>query len=462
MNLSNFDQHVDPTIMNRGYNYFLNDFVDRPQQTEQGIWRTKVYGTYPYHVEIHVNPENQDEIESWSCDCPYDHGPVCKHIVAALFAIGEDEKSEPAASDRKKAASPAQKRQKIFDKATRENLQEFIKECFEILDGFENHFLAYFAELLDEDSDQKYRTIINNYIKAAEGPDGYIDYSSAHILTQPLWDLNNKAEELLYSDDIRECLVLCQTLIEEVSEITIYMDQSTGGADDALYSAFNTLAGLIEKAPPIIKDELFEWCFNEFSKQKYANYGFQSNFLYLLPQFITSRDQEKQFFTLLEHQIALAEQSQYSNYRVTRLINTKIEYLQENNRDEEALHLLEDNIHFWEFRMKLVDRALNDSDFKQAKKLCKEGIKKAKEEDHRGNITRWKEKLYEIAELEEDIPTIRKLAKELFFNGYNMQWYSALKKTYPKDEWPDKCEELINHIRRPQAARRLWKRQYNG
>jgi hypothetical protein len=57
--------------------------------------------------------------------------------------------------------------------------------------------------------------------------------------------------------------------------------------------------------------------------------------------------------------------------------------------------------------------------------------------------------LNQIAKAEEEIPVIRKRAKELFLNRYSMQWYRALKKTYPKDEWPEKCEELINHIKGP-------------
>ena len=32
-----------------------------------------------------------NEIESWYCDCPYD-GEICKHVVAALLAIRDNNK----------------------------------------------------------------------------------------------------------------------------------------------------------------------------------------------------------------------------------------------------------------------------------------------------------------------------------------------------------------------------------
>ncbi len=449
MNLSNFEQYMDPTIIARGHSYFLDDLADKPRQMKPGVWRAKVYGTYTYHVEIHINPENHDEIKSWRCDCPYDYGPVCKHVVATLYAMYEDGKLKSAASDKKEMASPSEKKKEIFKETSHEDLQEFIKKCFATTDGFENRFLAYFADRLDEEPDQKYRTIISNYIRAAKGPHGFIDYDAAYSLTQPLWELNKKADKLLYAGNIRESLTICQVLVEEVAEVAGNIDYSEGGVRETITSAFNTLSELIEKAPPVIKDELFEWCLSEISYQKYRNYGFESSFLYLLPQLVSSEKQEERFFALLEHQIARAKESQHSDYSVSRLVRTKIDYLQKDDREKEVLHLLESNIHFWEFRMRLVDRALSDNDFEQAKKLCREGIEKVKEKNSWRSSTRWKEKLYQIAEIEEDTPTMREWAEELFLNGYNMQWYNALRDTYSKDKWADKCEELLNHIKGP-------------
>lgn len=39
----------------------------------------------PYLVELDFSEDG--EVEDWSCDCPYDWGPVCKHTVAVLLAI---------------------------------------------------------------------------------------------------------------------------------------------------------------------------------------------------------------------------------------------------------------------------------------------------------------------------------------------------------------------------------------
>ena len=33
-------------------------------------------------------------MDTWICNCPYDHGPVCKHVAATLYAVRENVLSE--------------------------------------------------------------------------------------------------------------------------------------------------------------------------------------------------------------------------------------------------------------------------------------------------------------------------------------------------------------------------------
>lgn len=29
-------------------------------------------------------------VTDWYCDCPYEYGPICKHVVAVLFAVRDE------------------------------------------------------------------------------------------------------------------------------------------------------------------------------------------------------------------------------------------------------------------------------------------------------------------------------------------------------------------------------------
>ncbi|MDZ7694620.1 MAG: hypothetical protein U5K69_26455 [Balneolaceae bacterium] len=189
-----------------------------------------------------------------------------------------------------------------------------------------------------------------------------------------------------------------------------------------------------------------------FPSRNITNYDFESYFLALLPLLVSTPEQEEQFFALLDRQIEQEKKKQWSDYGVTQLIKAKIRYLRAEERDQEVLELLETHSRYYDFRVQLADRALEHDDFESAKKLCNEGIEIAKKENHHGIITRWQEKLFQIAKLENDVPEMRKWAETLFFNGKSMEWYRALKATYAEEEWPEKCEGIIKELKKAKLA----------
>ena len=83
MNLQNFEQHIDSTIVDRGHAYYMDGLV-----TAVGLqddeYCFQVVGSDEY--EVLVTLVEGDVLSSY-CDCPYTYGPVCKHEVAAYFEL---------------------------------------------------------------------------------------------------------------------------------------------------------------------------------------------------------------------------------------------------------------------------------------------------------------------------------------------------------------------------------------
>ena len=105
-----------------------------------------------------------------------------------------------------------------------------------------------------------------------------------------------------------------------------------------------------------------------------------------------------------------------------------------------------------DFRNMLVEKALKHRNYIEARDLCIKGIEIAERKSHRGIVTQYKHKLLEIAEKQKDIREIRALSEKLFFdNQYNLEYYRKLKSTWEKDKWSEKCEEIINKIKKPLA-----------
>lgn len=449
MHLEDFQQHIDPIIVDRGFEYFFDDLVNGPELNSNGRWTATVYGTDRYRVQIQTDPENGGEIIGWQCDCPYDHGPICKHVVAVLFKMDNKLETEPDSSDESKEGSPKGEIRNIFEKTSREDLQKFIQDCIASDDQFENRFIAYFADRLEEDTERRYRKTIHHCAKAAEMEFGFIDASASSNLIVSLQDLNQEAKELFDAGEYVDSITICKVLIEEVGSIYQYIHDYDLEAAYVVSTAFDLLHKISKKASPELKGSLFDWCLKEFPKPVYNDIDPYVDFLTLLPHLISSSEQEQRFFALLDQQIkAVKANDWWSDFQEVRLIKAKLIYFQNQNRVQEVRDLLHEHIRFPEFREQLVERALEHKAFEEAKQLYQKGIEIAEQQNHFGVVYRWQDQLFQIARLENDIPEMRKWAEKLFFDRFlNMDWYRALKATYSKQEWPEKCEQIIDRIK---------------
>ena len=439
MNLKDFEKNIGSKLLDKGYDYFLNNHVNGLDEVSAGLWIAEVYGTEKYTVTIEIY---KTEIKEWECNCPYDYGPICKHVVAVLYAIAENIKPVIGKNVKKKADRKKRKSkvEEIYGKTSKEDLQKFIVTQFRKDSSLKNAFIAFFAELLDGDQNQKYTTIVRNICKAAQGQYGFIDYHSARGLTISLHELAQKAEEFVNKGKITEGLAICKTLIEEVPDFIGNMDDSQGGAGDIIDYAFDILQQIIDNAPPLLKDELFEYCLNEYEKEKYHDFSFEDNFLSMIPQLVTTEDQENKYFKIINQQIESEKKEPYSEYRITKLIKTKVLFLQKNKREKEAWELIEKNIEYFDFREMVINKAIGKVDYHKAKELCLIGIEIANKKGNYGTINQWKQMMLHIACNEQNVSDIRKWSRTLFFeNHFDMDYYKKLKSTYAKEEWTDRC-----------------------
>lgn len=441
IDLKNFEQKISSTILKRGFDYFASGLVEGLENLSDGRWLAHVLGKDSYTVHVNIL---KTKIQGWDCDCPYNQGPACKHVVAVLHAINEQNKPGEAPTNMRKKKNQVQD---IFTKTSKEDLQEFILEHFMKDADMKNTFVTHFSEYLDEDLGQKYKTIVRNIYNSVKGRHGFIDYYSAPSLINPLYNLAIKANQLLTDNNVKESLSICKALIENVPVYLNNMDDSDGSAGDLLHYTFDTFVSSSQQAPTILKEELFSYCIKEFPKEKYHGFGFETNFLYLLPELISHKEQEIKFFELIDRQIEHQKKQPYSDYGIVQLIKAKVEYLLKTGNEEVAQDLINHNIKFPEIREILVDKSITLKDYEQAKVLCKEGITEAEKINLSGVVRKWQQKLLDIAKTEQDISAIRKWTEKLFFEDhFSMYYYRELKATYNNEEWAAICESLISRI----------------
>ena len=86
--LNEFEQLIDERILKRGLSYFKGGAITDFSEISNGEYEAIVSGTEEYTVQLEIS---NNTITEHNCNCPYDMGPVCKHIVAVIFHLQQDE-----------------------------------------------------------------------------------------------------------------------------------------------------------------------------------------------------------------------------------------------------------------------------------------------------------------------------------------------------------------------------------
>jgi hypothetical protein len=445
MELNTFRKQVDPVILARGKDYYVNGSVKEIEKNKEGDWLSLVEGSNDYTVEISINNLS---IESVYCDCPFNYGPVCKHVVATLFAI-ENLINKTDTVNTQEINNSDEKRSsldEIFEKVSKQDLQDFITTSLMGHGyGIESSLIAYFSQYVSGNLRDKYLKIIKNIFDNID--DSYHSYNryseTSSTLSDSIYALLDSVQAFIEKNKFKEAIVISQCLIEEFAENIEYVD------DDCyiLEEIFDSFQELIAQVDNSTKDKLFYYCLKEYPKNKYQDYGYDANFLFCLQDLISNKKHQEIFLEMLDTQIKQTQLSGSTNKHINYL-KTKYNFLENNNYHDKAQLLLLDNLHYLDFRSIAINHAIEARKFKQAKKLCLEGINSATNENIRGVKRDLYDFLLDIAELEKNKEDICKWAEKLFQQSYrDMDYYKKLKSAYPKKQWAKKCESIINQIR---------------
>ena len=97
MHLKTFDLHISSTILQRGKKYYDDRLVSTLEEVAPHEFVATVEGSDSYEVNLLL--DENDEVLRQQCDCPFAHGPICKHAVAALFELRDERQDFIAAAD---------------------------------------------------------------------------------------------------------------------------------------------------------------------------------------------------------------------------------------------------------------------------------------------------------------------------------------------------------------------------
>lgn len=446
MTLFDFEKEIDSVILERGRKYFHEGNVRSLAETKKNVWMAEVEGSYDdYEVEIKIGKNS--EINHWGCDCPYDHGEICKHSVAVLYQIRELNTIEMT---EKKTSNQTKKKfslKKLVGEVSLEELQEFVLEYASKNKDFTDDFQLYFAEK-DENFDlgAKYEQIIKKIIKQ-HTKRGFIDYHDSNKLAKTILPILKDAEAFCARKNFRDAFIVNEKLLKLMTPVIEYSDDSNGNIGDLIEGSIELMGDIARESPYSLQEKIFDFIASELNNKLYFDYG---NFGYDLTEIFENiadnLGKSDVFLQFVEQKLNRTRRNSY-DYDFSYFTELKIRKISENGNEKEVEKIIEQNIEIPEIRKIKIEKTIKKQDFEKAKQLLKDGIQIAEKLNHQGTKHQWEDILLSIAVLEKDTKLIRYYTKKFALSqSFDSTYYNQWKNTFDKEEWHIEIEKVINEI----------------
>lgn len=457
MNINNFKEYIDKTILKRGYDYYTDGNILDFCNEEDNTYTFEVQGSEDYQVVVQL--DHNGEIIYSECDCPYDFGPICKHEVAAYFELAEHKNNVMNNKDKnvniainngkiKKNKPKEPEIKEVLSSLSKEKLMDIILEITQKDRNLKNSLIVRYSKGNSEQELKKCKKLIDSIVRKHLGRDGFISYKEACYFVNDMEELFEKVRE---TEDIILALDIAFLVIDEGIEAFQYADDSNGDVGYLVSETIDLIGEIIsynENMDIHIKDELFEKLLIKSESKVFDDWiDYRINMLWLCSEIANTEALRDKLKTKLKYLIDKNSNNEYMKYSNERILHILFNIVNKYGTDIEAEEFIKDNLKFSSFRELFINKYLKEKNYEKVIELALEG----ENQDARfaGLIIKWKQMRYtaykELA-LKDDQ---KNLAKELLFEG-KFEYYKELK------ELADDKISFYNNLKQELKVREDW------
>jgi hypothetical protein len=447
--LNQFEQYIDETILKRGLSYFKKGCVNEPVEVTPGVYEAIVTGSENYTVKLKI--KNEALVEHL-CTCPYDMGPVCKHIAAVLFYLQQNElglgskarqlpeKREKASAKKGKKKTAEEQVKDVLETISHEELKQFILEKAAQEPSFRNIFLTSFIHRSTGESKEFYARQVKSILRTAAGREGFIYRSQTGSVGRSVNELLISAQKQSENKNYRSAVYICTALMEEMTVALQFSDDSNGDLSSIIYAAFDLLSGIAkEDLSEEVRILLLEYCIKAFEKGTYSDWDWHIGVLQLASRVVKTEEAQRI--------ITLIESGRLSEYETDRALSIKLDLIKKTRGEKEAEEFIRRNLSIPAIRSEAIANALTNKEYEKAIKLSLDGIKQD-EKDKPGVAKEWVGWLLKIAQAQNDTEKIIDYARALFIDNFKNEqdYYQVLKDHVNPEKWTAFVEGMIKEI----------------
>jgi len=448
--LNQFEQLIDEVILKRGLDYYRNGLVDEPEELSPGCFEAIVQGSEPYRVILTIQNET---VTDYSCSCPYDLGPVCKHVVSLLFALQNEALGIKPRARKKTNGKTGDQAAKAGRKTVSEQVDEilkplphealtgFIKEVCLCNPDFRRMFIARFALQIKGESKAIYLSQVRAILQSAKGRGGFIEWGRTATVGRAVMGFLEGAKRNLQTGNYHSAILISIVVLEEMVKAIQYSDDSDGDIGGCADEAMEVLAQVSKSGLPEEQRKfLFDYAVSAFKKRLFEGWDWHLGIISLAVELTKEHEEADKLIRILES----APHSEYEHERFQELI---LAVLRKSGRDKEADAFMSGSMKNPRFREQAIENAINKGELKKAEELANEGIKLDRK-DKPGLADTWVDWLLKIAMKQNDREAVIMHARYLMnqSNRDHRQYYGILKSQIAPDQWPSFVDKLIKEI----------------
>ncbi|NTU68214.1 MAG: hypothetical protein HGB02_04955 [Chlorobiaceae bacterium] len=444
--LNGFDEHIDETILKRGLSYFRKGNVLSFEETGPGEYEAIVAGTEDYTVRLTI--QNRMVTEH-TCNCPYDLGPFCKHEVAALFHLQQDDlglKVKTASSQAarnaktKKPKTITNRVNELLGKATAEELRNFLREHAAGSASFRNLLLASFAQHDAGESKAGYAKQVKSILRSACDRQGFVNWSAASHVGHAVIKLLTLARQRLQAAHWESAFFISTSVMEEMVAALQFADDSNGDIGSCIREACELMYDLARQhGSEERRRVILDYCLTSFDKGIYSGWDWEVDMLRISLILLVGKDEAERLSLRLDRWKG-------SDYRAEIGQKLRYELVAKTEGEAAADRYLFANLANPTFRRIAITKAFDVQQYEKARQIALEGVEC--DQKMHGLVIDWTEWLLKIAQATEDHVKVIEYARYLFIRSsrHEQDYYEVLKRQIGTEAWPLYLEELIRDI----------------
>jgi uncharacterized Zn finger protein len=451
--LRHFEDYIDETILRRGLSYFKKGQVHEPEEIRTGEYEAIVEGTEDYTVRMTIK---NGAITEHVCSCPFDSGPVCKHVVGVIFYLQQDElELKPKKVQAKSVAPKKTKKRKtvveqvdeLLEKTAHHELKQFVREQATLNVAFRNLLLSSFAPHNSDESKAFYEKQLKSILRSAKNRDGFIDRSDARYVENAVANLLESAKKHIDHRNFKSAVFIYTAIMEQMVGALQYADDSNGDIGGAIYAACEMIYTIASSQPSEdIRKLIIDYALSAVDKKIYSGWDWHVDMLRIAAKLLKTEEEIERLYKELDKQLSaeyVREEAQSIKYEI--IVKTKGE--------KEAGDFLESNISNPNLRRKAIQLALAHENYSKAVSIAKGGVEHDKK-DKPGLVIEWYDWLLKIAQTQGETAKIIEYARRLFIENFRPEqdYYPILKQHVAPDNWIAFVEKIIQDL----AAKDRW------